>query len=323
MSKINVKCPSCGELFTTEDIGDTTCEKCGATFAVDKGAKFYNSFISVERKKVNEAKGEAYLKVDALLDEVNFYLDKEDYNNAELVCNEIFNYTEVDFRVYLAMVLIKTENFTKLSDTSHLPFLKKAINFASDEEKTDLRARYKTFYERQKMTEEELVEYDKQHLEYSNSLLEKTLKEGIPRHYQKEKTGKILGVLSIISLILTAIFIVLSIIFENLIFYAVTGVLSVAFTALILSFLSNIEKVKIFNLALDIFDNFNSFNLSVKLSLTILKEFNSFGVSYLNNSSDLYLSQKLKEIINLIKKEENESVKKFFSENKYAKKFKI
>ncbi len=323
MNKINVKCPSCGELFTTEYFSETTCEKCGVKFSVDKGAKFYNSFISVERKKAIEAKGEAYLKVDALLDEVNYYLDNEDYKKAELVCNEILTYTEVDFRVYMAMVLSKTENFTKLDDTSHIPYLKKAIKFASEDEKKDLRARYKTFYEKQNMTEEELEEYNKQHLDYSYSSLEKVLKDGIPYHYQREKSVKICGISSIISLVLTLVSTILSINFENFILYTVTGILSISLLALILSFISNREKVKIFNLALDIFDNFNSFNLSSELNLTVLKEFTEFGVSYLNNSSDLYLSEKLREIITLIKKEENDNITKFLSENKYASKFKI
>ncbi len=323
MSRINVKCPSCGELFTTEYSSETTCKKCGEKFSVDKGAKFYNSFISVERKKASEAKGEAYLKVDALLDEVDYYLDNKDYKKAELVCNEILTYTEVDFRVYFSMVLSKTENFTKLDDTSHIPYLKKAIKFASEEEKNDLRAKYKAFYEKQQMSEEELEEYNKQHLEYSITSLEKVLKDGIPYHYQREKSVKVFGILSIISLILTVVSTIISIIFDNVIIYAVTGTLSILFLALFLSFISNKEKIKIYNLALDIFDNFNSFNLSNELNLTVLKELTEFGVSYLNNSSDLYLSEKLREIITLIKKEENECITKFFSENKYAKKFKI
>ena len=111
MNKINVKCPYCGELFTTENINECVCAKCNQTFSTDKGAKFYKSFINSERKKAVQAKGEAYLKVDKLLDEVNFYLDKEDFLKAEELAMEALNYTEIDFRVYMAIVYAKTQNF--------------------------------------------------------------------------------------------------------------------------------------------------------------------------------------------------------------------
>jgi hypothetical protein len=198
MSKINVKCPHCGHLFTTENISESVCEKCNNSFPTDKGAKFYNSVIQVERKKIVEAKGETYLKVDRLLDEINYYLDNEDFSKAQELTLEALSLTEVDFRVYMAMVYAKTENFQKLDDTSHTPYLKKAINIATDEQKATLKSEYQEYYQKQKMSSEEFEEYKSQEQEHLKSSLESILKDGIPRHYAREKSVKVYKILTII-----------------------------------------------------------------------------------------------------------------------------
>lgn len=321
MNKINVKCPFCGHLFTTENINESICEKCNKTFSTDKGAKFYNSVIQVERKKAVEAKGEAYLKVDRILDEINYYLDNEDFLKAEELCLEALSLTEVDFRVYMAMVYAKTENFQNLEDTSHTHFLKKAISIATEEQKASLKAEYQEYYQKQKMSTEEFEEYKTQEQEHLKSSLESILKDGIPRHYAREKNAKIYGILSIIFTILSTVSLIISIITENSILFLITAVLSITFLVCILSFISNKEKVTSYNVALDLFDSYETFNLSLDANIKILKQYINYGVSYLNNASELSLSPLLTSVITMLLEEDEKNAEKFIENTKNARKY--
>ncbi len=321
MNTVNVKCPNCGELFTTENTTRAHCEKCGEDFLTDKGAKFYKSFVGIERKKVAIAKGEAFLKVDSLLDEANYYLDLEEYEKADEICREILTYTEVDFRVYLAMVLAKTKNFTNLDDVSHIPYLKKAIDVANDEQKTLLRARYKDFYQKQSMSPDELQDYKEQEANHSLTVLEKLLKDGIPHHFKRESSKGIYKILSIVLTPLTIAVIVLSLIFNNVVLYGFTVAFSIAFLTFLFLFITSNEKTSSFNLALDIFDNFTNFNLPFNDKRELVKELTEFATAYLNGSSDLYLTTKVGGIVNKLEGLNNLKVEKFLSQNKYAKKF--
>lgn len=321
MNKVNVKCPFCGHLFTTEYKAESVCEKCEKSFSTDKGAKFYNSVIQIERKKTIEAKGENYLKVDRLLDEINYYLDKEDFSKAEELTLKALTLTEVDFRVYMAMVYAKTENFQNLQDTSHTSYLKKAISIATDEQKASLKAEYQDYYQKQRMSNEEFAEYKTQKQEHLKSSLEAILKDGIPRHYEKEKNMKIYGILSIVFVLLSAILLTLSLLLENSILIIATSVILLAFLVCILSYTSNKEKVSSYNVALDLFDYYDNFTLSVDSNIKILNQFVNYGVSYLNNSSELSLIPLLSSVINMLLNEDEENAKKFIQNNKKANKY--
>ncbi len=321
MNKINVKCPYCGELFTTENLNESVCKKCNQTFSTDKGAKFYKSFIGVERKKAVEAKGEAYLKVDKLLDEINFYLDNEDFLKAEEIAMETLKYTEVDFRVYMAIVYAKTHNFENLKDTTHIPYLQKAISVATEEQKASLKSEYQNFYQKQKMTEEEFEDYNNQKADYLYESLEKILKEGIPRHYEREKSVKVNKILSLVFLSLTVLALVLAIVLENTVLFLIDSVLGVTFLAILLSYITNKEKVNSYNLALDLFDYYKSFNIKTDKNIKILKHYIDYGINYLNNASELSLSPILTSIFKMLLVEDENKVQEFIKNHKYAKKY--
>lgn len=321
MNKINVKCPHCGHLFTTENTADSVCEKCAKTFPTDKGAKFYNSVIQVERKKAVEAKGEAYLKVDRLLDEINYYLDNEDYSKAEELTLEALKYTEVDFRVYMAMVYAKTENFQKFDDVSHIPYLKKAIAIASEEQKDSLKLEYQNFYQKQRMTDEEIEDYKTQEAEHLKNSLEKILKDGIPRHYAREKNVKVYGILTLIFTAISIALLTLSLIIENSIIFSITAIFAIGFLVCLLSFISNKEKVNSYNVALDLYDNYPKFNLSLNANIKILKQFINYAVSYINNSSELSLSPLLTSVLEYLYNEDKENTEKFIQKTKNANKY--
>ena len=111
---IKIKCPFCG--FNSEhesSIETCVCKKCNQTFNTQKGSKFYKSF----EKKVNDntvvAKGEDYLKVDALIDKGEFYLKNEDFENAYKTFLEALGLTNSNYKIYMGLVSALTLNFKK------------------------------------------------------------------------------------------------------------------------------------------------------------------------------------------------------------------
>jgi hypothetical protein len=221
----------------------------------------------------------------------------------------------------MAMVYAKTENFQNLEDTSHTPYLKKAISIASDEQKATLKLEYQEYYQKQRMTSEEFEEYKSQEQEHLKSSLESILKDGIPRHYAREKSVKIYGILTIIFAVLSAVALTVSIITENSIIFIATSVLAVAFLFCILSYTSNKERVASYNVALDLFDSYETFNLSVDANIKILKQYINYGVSYLNNSSELSLTPLLSSVIEMLYEEDEINAQKFIENTKNAKKY--
>ncbi len=321
MSIINVKCPLCGYIFKTENTTNTVCLKCNKEFLTSKGAKFYNSLINIEREKSIIAKGEAFLKVDSLLDKIDYYLENEQFSLAEELALEALKYTKEDFRVYASLVYAKTNNFKKIEDVSHIPYLKKAIELGTDEEKARLKAQYSNFYKKQKMTSEELENYNLKEAEHLYGNLERLLKNGILNHYKREKCYTPFLISSIFFGFSFLVLITLSIIFSNILLTVTAGGALIAFMAFFFSCVSIKEKVDAFNFALDVFDNYKKFNIPSAHSINILKEFINFALGYLNNNSTISLLPTLSNLLQLIKTHPSKELESFLNNNKLSKKF--
>ena len=144
---LNARCPLCGKDFnaSTTDV-EITCPHCGQTIRALQAIKYYESVTeSVETAK--EAHGEDYHKVRLLIDECYGLLKSGLYDEAEEKADEALGLTETDYRVYMAMVAVKTKNFTDLKDATHTEYLNKAISVADKEERADIKAQYKNYYE--------------------------------------------------------------------------------------------------------------------------------------------------------------------------------
>ena len=89
----------------------------------------------------------------------------------------------------------------------------------------------------------------------------------------------------------------------------------------ILSYTSNKERVASYNVALDLFDSYETFNLSVDANIKILKQYVNYGVSYLNNSSELSLTPLLSSVIEMLYEEDEVNAEKFINNTKNASKY--
>lgn len=322
MSIINVKCPICGNIFETRSEAlKTKCYSCEQVFETQKGSKFYKSYLSVERNKLHNKNLENFAKIDSLIEKSNYYIKNEDYKSAEALSLEALTLTETNFRVYLNIIIAKTENFENLEDKTHIPYIEKAIEIASDSEKIKLKELYREYYAKQKLSKEEMLTYYKnEELEVYN-LLEKLLKDGIPSHFQRQNSLKSLKIASILTVVLSIILLTVSVMFSLPILSLVSMALIIVFVAVFFIYYTNKKNFIYFDTALDIFDAYLSFEIAPNKSLKLLKVFCEFAVSYLNKVSDYNLKTQLDDIINLLLIENNDKIFKFFETHKYLKNF--
>ena len=317
MSIIKVKCPYCGEVFSSElTIETSTCCKCEKTFPTEKGSKYYKSIHKIETENNIIAKGEDYAKVDSLLEKGDFYLKNGEFKKAEEVYFNALNLTNVDYRIYLGLVCAKTCNFTDLDDETHLEYLQKAIEFANNDQKKHVKKLYLPYYTQKRIPKEDREEYTKQEELSKFAKLETLLKDGIPIHFKLEKTIKISIILFPIFLALSMVFLALAFTIEHYAF-SIGAILFICLSLFfMLNFLSSKSKCKLYDLALDLFDNYKNFEIPPKESLIILKKYTEFALNYLNNSIDSTLKNSMQEIAFLLVDLNNPKINEFIKENK-------
>ncbi len=312
MEKTNISCIYCGHTYL-EDItlNTTTCEKCGKSFEVAKGSKYYKSLQKIQKEENKIALGEAYKQVDLLIDECEFYLDKEQFIEAETTLNKALELTTTDRRIYVLFTYAKTKNFTDYQDKSHYEYLKKAIELSNNTEKEELRKIYSNFYKKSSMSEEELEDYNLQLSAVKKSKVENLLKDGIPKHFKNEKTIKL-------SKILLPIFIVLSIVAFSLFFvldkdfiFYIAGVLFVITFLFVMTIISTKPKVNLFNAVLDFYDSFEKFDISAKNKIEILNQLEIIAVSFINGETEFRMSNNVSILVQILINCDNKDIDKF------------
>ncbi len=317
MSLIKVKCPFCGEVFSTELTNPTTiCNKCNKDFSTQKGSKYYKSIHKIETEQNIIAKGEEYVKVDNLLVQGDFYLKNGDFAMAEEVYNKALTLSNVDYRIYLGLVYAKTCNFTDLEDQTHFEYLQKAIEYANNEQKQHVKKLYSPYHTQRKIPKEEREEYLKQEENSKFKKLESYLKDGIPKHFKLEKTIKTCIILAPIFLALSVLFLVLDLTINHFAFSIIAILFFCACVFFMLCYLSGKNKCKLYNLALDLFDNYKLFEIQPKDSLVILKRYNEFTLAYLNDSIDTTLKNSMQDVAILLANLNNSKINEFISNNK-------
>ena len=314
MAIIPVKCPFCGQDFKTELESKTTvCENCKKEFEVDQGSKYYKSITKIKNQKKIIATGELYAKVDNILKEAEFYLGEQDYAKAQSLYEQALSLTNVDYRVYLGLVYVKTKSFTDLDDKEHFKFLSKAIECASEIDKEYIKKIYSPYHTKRSIPLEEREEYDKQEEQVRYKKVETLLKDSIPTHLQNEKRLKPFLFLTLCCAFCSLTLLVLGLSIDVM----ALSISSSAFAILTILFLSNYSNVKsktfIFNAILDLFDDYDKLNLPSKVGIEFLKELYLTAISVINKDSDLTLKRHLINLLNISASGNLESSKEFFA----------
>lgn len=198
----NLKCPSCGRVFESDKEEKTiTCPYCNGEVSKKQAEKYYSAFYenSLMRK---DAHSEDYERLNSLLDCAYDLIKSENYSEAEEKINEALSLTDSDYRVYMALVSIKTKNFTDLSDKTHKRYINKAIEVADEEEKKEITKIYRGYYEKTKLSSKELETVNEGETLKKKRAVEKGLKRLIPTFMTIEKRNKLFAILFPILLVI-------------------------------------------------------------------------------------------------------------------------
>ena len=296
-----MKCPECFIEFDGETNNEyINCPSCGKKINVNQAVKYYNSLKKIEDEDRKIAEGEKYQKLNALLDECQWLIDNEDFDSALNTTDIALELSNTDGRVYLMRVYAKTKNFTDFEETSHFSDLKKAIEYSSIFEQENVKRIYAPYHKKRSVPKEELEEYVNQEADSKLKRVETLLKDGIPKHFTREKSIKTLTPLTITCAFVFLTLLVLSIIFSNVYLSLSTAV---AFTVTFILFAnlnSNVKKVKLFNSVLDVFDNIKNLNLHYNDKLSLAKSLEKFAISFLNGDSITSIQVTIFEIMDIL-----------------------
>ena len=298
----NLTCYKCNNRFTADgSLKNCVCPACGENISVSRAIKYDKSISAVKSEENKVLAGEYYQRVEALLSEGDYYLSQGDFAAAEARFSVGLKITSTDSRLLFGMVKVKTRNFTDLKDTSHFSYFKKAIDFASFEEKKTMRAEYSYYYGQRGLSDAELNAFKKTDAINKKTKAETLLKDGIPRHFKMKKSLKPKLILSIAFGATGVVLIPLAFIFNE--YQAATYALSASalalfFTtiALVLSYLNGKTKVNVFDAVLDLYDALGGFNLDPAAEAAVYKTMIELAVTYLNKESSTAVENDFKKL---------------------------
>jgi len=317
-----LKCVVCGEVFeVTEYSNDVKCPKCGRTFPYDRASKYYKTFEKINSQEKKVALGEMYLKVDSLITESDFYLENEDFENAEKKLLEALEITTVDYRVYMGLVKAKTKNFTDLKDKTHFEYLQKAIDNSTEEVKQSIKNQYSNYYQKRNLSQEQLKEITIEQNIQKKKHVEDHLKTGIPKHYGMRKTNKVFNILIPIFSVLFVTFVVLLLLFSDEIIQSIFSLCAFAFAIslgiIITTLIQNKRKMAQYDFVLDFYDFLENTSYDEKTNSAILKKLDEYAISYVNNDASINIERNFNELSTLLISFEEIDLQKFIS--KYPK----
>lgn len=171
MAFVKGKCTNCGSnIKIKKDRKNGFCEYCGAEYIAEDIIQNYNitnNYNTTQNIIKNIYANEA-LDVDGLIHKGDVFYSLEVFSQAEKAYMKAIDTDPADYRGWLGMVKIKTNNFTKWKDKTYLEYLEKAKKVANKEQLQEIEnkckkldSKYKKFKEykdlqNEKFKEEEL-----------------------------------------------------------------------------------------------------------------------------------------------------------------------
>ena len=316
-TEFNARCPHCGEEFYIESAqSESVCPKCGEKCSAVRANKYFLT-IHATKEEFKEAHGEDYHKEMLILDEAYGYISLGDYENAEKKVNEALELTDSDYKVFMAMVAVKTKNYTDLRDESHKEFINKAIALADSDGKKEIKQTYRPYYLKRQLTDGELNEYHKEEAELKKKKVENSLKNLIPNFDIKEKRQKLFLILyPILFAVGAATSIVLFFIADNA--YSLIGFpFIIAGYVLFRMWFMTKDNVKAFNALLDLFDALDGADSDNDKLVAVYNGIQKLADRFADGESTVSMSSDTALLLDALIALNNEEVNSFLLSNKY------
>ena len=253
--EIDAKCPQCGGAFkVTSSELKSICLSCGEEISTSMAIKYFSS-LNENPSETKEAHGEDYVKLQLVLDEIYGNISLGRYEDAEAKYEEALTLSNTDYKIYMAMVAIKTKNYTDLSDESHKEYINKAIACADPDQKKEIVKIYRPYYQKIHLTEEELAIYSEEENKVKKQKVESQLKTMIPEYMVKEKRLKTYLFLFPVFIVLGIATVVVASFIEEIKWVSIIGaVVTIIGYLFFRNWFTDRDKVKTFNSILDFYD---------------------------------------------------------------------
>ncbi len=321
--ELNARCPECGAEFALEESDlKIKCPNCGEEISSVQAKKYFSTFHAT-KEEFKEAHGADYHKEMLVLDEAYGYIRLGDYENAEKKVREALELTDSDYKVYMAMVAVKTRNYTDLNDESHKEYVNKAIALADSDGKKEIKQIYRPYYLKRQLSENELTEYHKEEKELKRNKLERELKDLLPAFDVKAKRQKLF-------LILFPVFLIVGIAASVALYFSTQSALTlIGFPFVIVgyvffrSWFLNRDTVSAFNALLDLFDVLDGVNSdeNEKNLVAVYSAMQKVGARFADGDSPIAMTTDISALIDALITLDDEKVNKFLLGNKYFSQF--
>ncbi|MBQ7373369.1 MAG: hypothetical protein IJW64_02250 [Clostridia bacterium] len=320
--KNNARCVNCGsDFFAPLSEQKVKCPSCGEEIFTSMATKYYSS-LNENPEESKEAHGEDYLKLNLVLDELYGLVKMGNYKQAEEKFYEALGLSDTDYRVYMAMVAIKTKNYTDLKDQTHKEYINKAISIADADQKKEIVKTYRTYYYKSGLTDEELDAYSVEENKMKKERLEKGLKSMIPEYMTKEKRNVLLLVLFPILLAVGLALVILAVFYEEIAWIAVVGaVMTIAGYILFRNWFINKDKIKTFNSLLDFYDFVDARGYDEKVLSTLYRHMQNLCDKFLDNIPVVSMSDDTTKLIDYLIVLNDEKMNIFLLKDKYFSQF--
>ncbi|MBR2385473.1 MAG: hypothetical protein IKA99_07710 [Clostridia bacterium] len=322
LEQIKARCPYCGTDLGVEK-GETkiTCPTCNKEMPVSMATKYYESLTS-NPAETKEAHGENYRKLEYILDEIKGLIDIEEWEKAEDKFFEALDLSDTDYKVFMAMVAIKTKNYTDLEDEEHKEYINKAIACADEEAKKEIVREYKAYYYKRGLSEEELQNYTEEENLVKKAKLEKNLKSMIPNYMAKEKHNKILLALFPILIILGIGIVIPAIFIEDLSWLSIIGaIITLVGYLLFRAWFTNRDKIKVFNCLLDLYDFVDVKDYNVQTKGVLYAYMQKLANKFLDNSPVVSMLDDTGRLIDYVITMQDSEMNQFMLSSKYFSQF--
>ena len=204
---IQIKCQNCGSNIKVDNNNNKyVCEHCGAEFIIEETV---NNFQTVNQYHttqniVKHVYGKDIMDAADFIQNADVFVSLGEFGKAEDLYNKAINTNPADWRGWFGIVKVRTLNFSKIEDKTHLEFLLKAKKVATKEQLLEIEEQYREFWlkvEKERQRKEEL-----QHEEYLRRQ-ELLKQQKIEEERQKKKKKTITVSFIIVLVVALAIFI--------------------------------------------------------------------------------------------------------------------
>lgn len=322
LEQISARCPFCGADLAVEK-GETkiTCPTCNKEVSVSMATKYLESLTS-NPAEAKEAHGENYRKLEFILDEIKGLIQIEEWEKAEEKFYDALDLSDTDYKVFMAMVAIKTKNYTDLKDEEHKEYINKAIACADNEAKKEIVKDYKAYYHKRNLSEEELQTYTEEENAVKKAKLEKSLKSMIPEYMAKEKHNKIFLILFPILILIGIGVVIPAIVVEELAWFSIVGaVITIVGYLFFRVWFTNRDKIKIFNCLLDFYDFVDGKDYNVQTKGVLYAHMQKHADKFFDNSPMVALLDDTSRLIDYVITMRDNDMNKFMLSSKYFSQF--